>query len=81
MAKKKEEHKLVVVGREEPKALASNIAPLRLQLDFDSWWMLTQQRLRLRPELKEAVRKHLVSRGFMVRQDFDAGLQDFGIKT
>ncbi len=81
MARKKEEQKLVIAGQEQQKAPVAQIAPLRLQLDFDSWWMLTQQRLKLRPELKESVRKHLMSRGFMARLDFDAGLQDFGIKT
>jgi hypothetical protein len=81
MAKRsKEEQKLVIAGQ-EPAAPAVQIEPLRLQLDFDSWWILTQQRLRLRPELKESVRKHLIARGFMVKLDFDAGLQDFGIKT
>ena len=80
MARKKEEQKLVIAGQEQ-KAPEAPIAPLRLQLDFDSWWMLTQQRLKLRPELKESLRKHLIARGFMARADYDAGLQDFGIKT
>lgn len=80
MARKKEEQKLVIAGQEREAPVAP-IAPLRLQLDFDSWWTLTQQRLRLRPELKESVRKHLIARGFMARLDFDAGLQDFGIVT
>lgn len=80
MARKKEESKLVIAGQEQ-KAPVVQVAPLRLQLDFDSWWMLTQQRLKLRPELKESLRKHLIARGFMARSDFDAGLQDFGIKS
>ena len=81
MAKKNEQPKLIIAGRETPKAPAPYVEPLRIQIDFDSWWMLTQQRLRLRPELKESIKKHFGSRGFLVSKDFDAGLQDFGIKT
>lgn len=79
MAKRKEEPKLIIAGQEALEAPVEYIAPLRLNLDFDSWWMLTQQRLKLRPELKESIKKHFAARGFLARNDFDAGLLDFGI--
>lgn len=81
MAKRKDELKVTIVGAEKPQEPTVYVPPLRPQLDFDSWWLMTQHRLKLKPELKEAIKKHFMARGFMARKDFDAGLIDFGIKS
>lgn len=84
MSKKREQAKLIIVGQDKPKA---KITPaqikktVKMPLSFDAWWLLTQQKLKLKPELKESVKKHLESRGFMQNENYDEGLEDFGIKT
>jgi hypothetical protein len=57
-----------------------NIQPdLAKTMSFDMWWTLAERRLKLKPELKEAVKKHFKSRGFLTNNDFEAGIKDFGI--
>lgn len=58
-----------------------NSAPnLAKYMSYDAWWILAEKRLKLKPEMKEAVKKHFKARGFLDNKDFEAGIKDFGIK-
>lgn len=84
MPKKKEQPKLIIVGEsEQKKPVETQLVkkPVKMPLSFDAWWLLTQQKLKLKPELKESVKKHLQARGFMQNENYDEGLKDFGIKA
>lgn len=84
MAKKKEQPKLIIVGEQQEQkqqVVFESKKPARMPMSFDAWWLLTQQKLKLKPELKESVKKHLEARGFMKNENYDEGLIDFGIKT
>jgi hypothetical protein len=84
MAKKKEQVKLIIVGEEQDlkqEPVAETKKAVKMPMSFDAWWLLTQQRLKLKPELKESVKKHLEARGFMKNENYNEGLIDFGIKT
>ena len=81
MAKRRDEPKFTLINENTMQKPVELIQPLKIQLDFDSWWLITQNRLKLKPELKESVKKHFLARGFMAQNDFDAGLIDFGIKS
>jgi hypothetical protein len=87
MSKKRraDKQKEVEIVTTEPKL---EIAPSPLlpqpkqpKINFDQWWLQKQNELKLRPQLKEAFRKHLEARGFMSTGDYDKGLEDFGIKA
>jgi hypothetical protein len=79
MAKKKEEPKLKIVGEQEEAPRQPEIAPIEAKLSFDAWWMMKAQSLKLKPELKNAVKKHFESRGFLQTGDFDKAIKDFGL--
>ena len=82
MSRKKDENSLRIVGLEEERAAFVPLpAPILPKMSFDTWWLLAQQRLSLRIELKEAVKKHLEARGFMKTGDFEKGLIDFGYRS
>lgn len=83
MSRRREEPKLIIVGQETPVVQSQPAPaprkPIRLPVSFDAWWLLKQTQVGLKPELKEAVRRHFESRGFMQDSRFDEGLRDFGI--
>ncbi len=84
MAKRKDgQPELIIVGEEkaQQQPAAELPKPARIPMTFDAWWLLAQQKHKLRPELKQAVKKHLESRGYMAEENYDEGLRDFGIKT
>lgn len=53
----------------------------KIQQSFDEWYLQKQHGKGWRPEMKEALRRHLVACGFMKTGDFDNGLKHFGIKS
>lgn len=80
MAKKKHKQPdLVIIGREEIQEQAQQIEQIKPDINFDAWWVLKAQSLKLKPEMKSAVMKHFEARGFMESGDFDNGIIDFGI--
>lgn len=48
---------------------------------FDAWWLLAQNKNKLNPQMKEAVKQHLTSAGFMKSGKYDDGLKHFGVKA
>jgi hypothetical protein len=58
-----------------------NSIPNLTNIDYDTWWTLTQKKLNLSKDLKISVKKHFEARGFLKSRNFDAGLADFGIKA
>jgi hypothetical protein len=77
MAKKRE---LTIIGGVLKPVPAPRPEPIMPKISFQSWWLSTQSRLKLCPELREALYKHMKSRGFLDSGMFDDGLRDFGIK-
>lgn len=79
--KKVKSPELKVIGEQsaEPAPQMPEIAPIEPKIGFDAWWTMKAQSLNLRPELKDAIRKHFQSRGFMENGEFDKGIEDFGI--
>jgi hypothetical protein len=53
----------------------------KIPMSFDAWWTLTSTRLKLKPMLKPALKKHLQVKGFLAREAYDEGLAHFGIKA
>lgn len=82
MAKPKEQNPLIIVGAASKKAkqaqLPDAITPI---MGFDQWWLLTQSRLGLAASVKEALKNHMKSRGFLSTGRYDDGLRDFGYKS
>jgi hypothetical protein len=82
--KRKEIKKDFSVIGEEPTQQAGIevVEATHVPMSFDAWWLQTQSKYKLKPELKEAVRKHFASRGFLNdSRKFDKGLRDFGYNT
>ncbi len=79
MAKKKDEPKLVIVGEVQEAPQLPETPPIQAKLTFDAWWMMKSNSLKLKPELKNAVKKHFESRGFLQSGEFDKGIEDFGV--
>lgn len=74
---KKEEVRIIRQVEENSQAEAPK--PKQANISFDQWWLETQTKFKLKPALKEAVRKHLQARGFMENGEYDKGLSDFGL--
>ncbi len=74
---------VTIVGETEAMQAQTVQAPqaIDIPISFDSWWIQTMNKHELKPELREAVRKHFEARGFMDYKKFDAGLRDFGFRT
>lgn len=83
--KRKEIKKDFLVVGEEPaqqNEVEAIPVPTHIPVSFDAWWLQTQSKYKLRPELKEAVKRHFASRGFLDdSRKFDKGLRDFGYNT
>jgi hypothetical protein len=48
---------------------------------FDQWWIIAQNKNKLNPAMKQAVKKHMQSTGHLQSGQFDAGLKHFGVKA
>lgn len=48
------------------------------QLSFDAWFSKTASERSFSPSLKEALKLHFESNGFMQNKKFDEGLKHFG---
>lgn len=84
MSKRKEQKKdFTVVGQEvKQQQPTAQVQPKEVPMTFDEWWLQTQQKLKLKPELKLAMRKHFEARGFINdSKKFNDGLKDFGFKA
>lgn len=82
MARKrqKQQDKLVIIGRPQTEPeYVPQIEEAKPIISFDAWWIMKAQSLNLKPEMKNAVKKHFEARGFMQSGDFDGGIIDFGI--
>lgn len=66
--------------KEEQRASRAFVAPPTFVQPFDSWWMQAMSKFKLKADLKEPVRKHFESRGFMASGKYEDGLKDFGFK-
>jgi len=53
--------------------------PVKRQISFDDWWATAEYYYKLKPELREAIKKHFEARGFLASGEFDNGIKDFGI--
>lgn len=78
---KKQPRELIVVGQEQPADAERLPDPVLPVMTYDAWWLMTASRLDLKSGLKEALRKHMQSRGFLDNGRFDDGLKDFGIRA
>lgn len=55
---------------------------LHIQVSFDQWWLQTQQKYNFKPALKDALKKHFETKGFINdSRNFEKGLRDFGFNT
>jgi hypothetical protein len=86
MNQKRRENRQSVTIVGETKAQPAQIVsgspqPIDIPISFDAWWIQTQSKHKLKPELREAVLKHFEARGFMDYKKFDLGLRDFGFRT
>lgn len=84
MGKKRQKSpaKLVIIGRDtqdDAPEMPSQPDIIKPVINFDAWWIMKAQSLKLKPEMKDAVKKHFMARGFMDSGDFDNGIIDFGI--
>ena len=81
-----QENKVLIVksegqqAPEAPAAPAEEFKPAKRQVSFDEWWSTAEYYFKLKPALRESVKKHFEARGFMASGDFDNGIKDFGIK-
>lgn len=82
-SKKKKTPDLVVVGQktEEKAARPASRKPIDIPLSFDAWWLQIQSEHKLRPELKNSVKRHFEAKGFLDSKKFNDGLRDFGFRT
>lgn len=71
---------IIVADKSESQNVPEMTIPT-IQIPFESWWIQTQNRLNLKPDLQESVKKHFQARGFMDSKDFNGGLRDFGFKV
>lgn len=60
-------------------AATEEISFVKARISFDDWWVTAEYRYKLKPELREAIKRHFEARGFMNSGDFDSGIKDFGI--
>ena len=83
MSKRRREQlkEITIVGQVSATVVTNQAAPVKAKISFDQWWLQVQNIKKLRPELKTAVYKHFESRGYLVNENFDAGLKDFGVKA
>ena len=92
MSRRGREHRQVVtvIGNGQAQAVAQPaqvspstqaVQPLKIQVSFDDWYLQKQHGRNWRPEMKEALRRHLTACGFMKTGDFENGLKHFGIKS
>ena len=81
MNNKRREQKIefTVVGAEKISAEPAIAQPARPAISFSAWWLQIQQAKQLKFELREALRKHFESRGFLASGEFEEGLKDFGL--
>lgn len=78
----KKDFTLVAENKAQPiQTVAQSPQEIDIPVSFDTWWIQTQNKYKLKPELRDAVLKHFESRGFMDYKKFDAGLRDFGFRT
>jgi hypothetical protein len=77
MSRKKNQNQaeLQIVGQPELAAKKIEVAPIKPDITFESWFMQTG----LKVELKKVLMKHFKARGFLDSKEFDKGLSDFGI--
>jgi hypothetical protein len=83
MSQKRKEIKkdFLVVGEQAPVAQnqVQEQQDLHIPISFDAWWLQTQSKYKFKPELKEAIKKHFMARGFINDSSkFEQGLKDFG---
>jgi len=85
MSKRKEiQREVTIVGAQQATEQSQPEAakPMKIPISFDTWWLQTQQKYKLKPELKSAVQRHFQVRGFINDSDkFMDGLRDFGFNT
>ena len=78
MSKRKREVK--IFGQEEiTEAKDSLPDPIKPKLTYDAWWVMAQQRYKLKPVMQEVLFKHFKARGFLESGDFEAGIKDYGL--
>lgn len=70
-----------VVGESAQKVEQQQAAPKAayIPVSFDAWWLQAQSKYKFKSELKEAIRKHFIAKGFINdSRQFEQGLRDFG---
>ena len=81
-SKKSINREVKIVGAEEvPKKIKVSVKHEKVPPTFDMWWSMKRNKLNLDDKIKEIIRIHFESRGFMKNKKFDEGLEDFGIKA